>query len=99
MLADRLAFCPPNSVTLDPYPETQGGKGGVPPRRELCMDPLSWQRLVETRVSYHYERRAKNDKTSIGRKRGQKKIFLMAHYSLQIALKRLFGGLILKQSS
>ena len=34
VLADRLAFCtPPPSprfVTLDPYPEAQGGKGGAP---------------------------------------------------------------------
>ena len=34
VLADRLAFCTPpsspDSVTLDPYPEAQGGKGGAP---------------------------------------------------------------------
>ena len=67
VLADRLAFCTPPSPRfgyIRSLPSSTGREGGKPPRRELCMDPLSWQRLVETRVSYHYERRAKNEEAT-----------------------------------
>ena len=58
------------------------------------MDPLSWLRLVETRVSYHYERRAKNEERLASEEKGENEYFLMAHvnrYSLQFALKGFLG--------
>ena len=66
VLVPALHSAPPDSVTLNLYPE-QRGKGKDPGKGTMYGSTV----MVQTRcdgILYHYERRAKDDETSVERK-------------------------------